>query len=76
MAANKLLLNTFVSDHVTVETVSFEGGFVTYYRVNGKRIGTLAYYDDEMDAREGHLYWIKQDWNHKMPAEIEELVRL
>jgi hypothetical protein len=67
------MLHTEVAEGITVETVSFEGGYVTYYRVHGKRISTLQYYDDELDAREGHLRWIRQDWQRRLPVEIEEL---
>ena len=75
MFGNPLALKTSVTDTITVETVSFEDSFVTYCRIQGRRIGTLQYYEDELDAREGHLRWVRLDWQRRTLAEIGELAK-
>jgi len=68
---NKLLLQNNVGKALTIETTDFEGGYATFLRRrDGKRLLKLASYANEMDAREGHLYWIRHDWEKKPTIEI------
>lgn len=66
---NRLFLQTRVANEIVVETEQLGAQYFTYYRRNG-RIAALERYLDEKAAREGHLRWIRKDWNRKSPLEI------
>lgn len=65
----RLFFQTKVSSEIIVETEQLGNQYFTYYR-RGGRIAALERYLNEQAAREGHLRWIRKDWNRKSPLEI------
>lgn len=68
-SVNRLFLQTRVANGIVVETEQLGAQYFTYYRRNG-RIAALERYPNEQAAREGHLRWIRKDWQRKSPLEI------
>ena len=55
----------------TMETAQFGSHFLTYFRCHDDdRVISLARYENENTAREGHQKWITKDWKHKSIRDI------
>ncbi len=64
----RFALRNPVCERITIETVQEGELYVTYFMEDERVIGPVGYYVDELDAREGHLRWIKPNWHDPPPA--------
>ena len=54
-----------------METAKFGNHFLTYVRCNGDgRVISLARYNDEHAARDGHQRWMSKDWRGRSVREL------
>ncbi len=54
-----------------METARFGSHFLTYFRCRDEeRVISLARYDDEEAARQGHRRWMNKDWHRKSLREL------
>jgi CheY-like chemotaxis protein len=72
---NRFALRTQVCERIRIETVREDELYATYLIEDERKIGPVGYYVDELDAREGHLRWVKPNW-HDLPPEAQRPLRL
>lgn len=70
MMNQELLLRSNVQPGV-METAKFGNHFLTYVRCNDDgRVISLARYNDEQAARNGHQRWESKDWRGRSVREL------